>query len=87
MVWQKTKINYQFYSQCSRVSKKLIVSREYYSQTHIYASGSHKNCPEKIREYHWNWSGEKVINQKLIEAKERMNANKKLQETTARTSL
>ena len=30
--------------------KKLIVSREYYSQTHIYASGTHKNCPEKIRE-------------------------------------
>ena len=48
---------------------------------------SHKNCPEKLEKYHWNWSGEKVINQKLIEAKERMNANKKLQETTARTSL
>ena len=67
--------------------KKLIVSREYYSQTHIYASGIHKNCPEKIREYHWNWNGEQVINQKLIEAKERINANKKLQKTTARISL
>ena len=38
-----------------------------------------KTVQKKIREYHWNWSGEQVINQKLLEAKERINANKKLQ--------
>ena len=67
--------------------KGYIVSREYYSQTHIYASGTHKNCPEKIREYHWNWHGEQIINQKVLEAKEKNNADKKLQKTTDRVSL
>ncbi len=67
--------------------KGYIVSREYYSKTHIYSSGEHKHCPEKIREYAYNWHGEQIINQKLLEAKEKNNADKKLQKTTTRVSL
>lgn len=67
--------------------KFFLKSRTYYSKTHVMASGIHKNAPEKIREYAFNYQAEKqIINPLLKQAKEKNNADKKLQKTIRRTS-